>query len=104
MTTRIHSRALEAREPVRGNRQRTAVMHAPVTPISAVWQTALDIYVLAAMARNLSPGTIANRRSAITGLARWLEAEHGVTAPELVKKHHMQLAMSRAYKEREVSG
>src|SRR5262245_38984263 len=104
MTTAPSFSASKAREPRRSNQTRTAAVPVSRTPIREAWESALSTYELAAMSRGLSPRSIANRRSSVTGLARWLESEHGVTAPDQVTRQHMMLAMKRAYNEREVSG
>jgi len=73
-------------------------------PISDAWEQALTGYELDSESRGLNPRSIANRRSAVTGLARWLEAEHGVVSPGEVAKAHLQLAMKKAHQERARSG
>jgi len=82
----------------------TRSQSAATTRITPAWESALFGYELAAQAHNLSPRSIANRRSSITGLARWLATEHDITSPDQVTKLHMQLAMKRAYGDREKSG
>ena len=74
------------------------------TPVSKAWEDALSAYHGHAQAKNLNTRTIRNRRSAILGLARWLEAEHGINDPAEVTAMHMQLAMAKAFAERQKSG
>ena len=72
--------------------------------LPAAWSHALLGYELDAQSRGLSDRSIANRRSAIAGLAAWLEASHSITDPARVTKVHLQQAMIRAHAERAGSG
>lgn len=96
----------EMPQEARHNRRRRTTAMPQISPpeLPDSWSMALLGYELDAESRGLKSRSIENRKSAIRGAARWLEAEHAITDPADVTKAHLQLCMSRAHKERAKSG
>lgn len=73
------------------------------TPMAPAWAESFLGYELAEESAGHSPKSIANRRSAVMALSKWL-AGQGIHSPSEVTPHHMRLYFKHVYATRRGSG